>query len=676
MIIEKDGLTAEGSYSLYYAETDGNCTAQAPNTEVFGTHISRAGVQHYLTESPVTRPVELNKWYYVVSTYDGTTQRLYVNGQLRASQNTNTNPFGTLSTAPLYIGRSHQLNTWAVNGVIDDVKIYNVPLTAGQVFNEYVNDLKRPGSGNAVLFDPNLIQAINVGTGFDQTGSFSFETWVKRTNTNVTDLNAQTFMASQLNNGWSIGINQSSPQNRIYLSKVGVSQVVSASSITDTKWHHVAVTYNATTNQVIFYIDGVADAPVSYNPGGFNSGNSTYRIGGRNNGPSFDNSLNGSLDEVRVWNNVVLSQSVIRDWMCRKITSVHPHYSSLYGYFQLNEGSGTTTGGYNGFFGTFENGPIWQTSGAALGDDAVHDFVNVTKTASISHTTGENFTVTSTSGSPAGIVVYRVDEKPNSISGANSSTNNKYFGVFQSGGSSPQYTAVYNYTGNPLVTVANEPLLRLAKRADNSVTTWTQTTALPNEPANTITLTGESTEYILGQLGSPLPVTLLSFAASRCGNNVCLLWTVENEVNFSHYEVEKSTSLSNFTVIANTTARNSSARSNYTSTDLNPAGGDNFYRLKMVNLDGSFTYSKIIRINFAKTATVSLQPNPASEFVILKGLEGYQQYRIVDATGKIHLQQNIQAPVEEIDISRLSKGLYYIQLTNKNQVTSLKLVKQ
>lgn len=616
--------------------------------------------------------------------------RFYVNGKFVGA-----NPLsGTIlanSVSDLLIGARARYNPSDriefFKGDLDDIEVFNMALGDAIIFDDYVNDLKKPGSGNTLSFEPGKYVELPDDESWNFAhNDFAIEAWIYPQNIALpTTLLTQSVVgAAGSVSSFYLGLNYNGSGSLSFYTTTSTGWTHSiaspSGSIEANKWQHIVVTRQG--GQPYIYINGVSQT-LSNNAGANATPNvgiaPTIFNGTRVVEIAIQNGFNGyqgSIDELRVFNGVGLTLAQVRDWMCRKMTSAHPVYQNLVAYTRFDDGSGSLTSGYNGNFGTLINAPVWQTSGAALGDAAVHDFVNPTKTASLSANTSENITVTSTSGSPAGILVYRVDEKPNTLSGANSGDNDKYFGVFQSGGTSPQYTAVYNYTGNPLVTIANEPLLRLAKRANNSISTWTQTTALPNEPANTITLTGESTEYILGQLGSPLPVTLLSFAASRCGNNVCLLWTVENEVNFSHYEVEKSTSLSNFNVMANITARGSSARSNYSSADLNPVAGDNFYRLKMVNLDGSYSYSKVIRVNFDKADFVSIQPNPASGFVILRGLQGYHHWRIVDAAGRLQFQKNIQSPIEEIDISRLSHGLYFIQLINQHQVTSLKLVKQ
>jgi hypothetical protein len=626
-----------------------------------------------------------NNWYNWVITRSGTTIKIFINGVLVSTANTATQPVlvtGKKLSIGAIVDPAGNANYSAGNvghfkGKIDDIKIYSTALTDAQVFDAYVNDVKKPGSGNAMLFDNTLKQVVDVGNGFDQPGSFSFETWVKRTNTNTTDLNAQTFMASQQNNGWSIGINQSAPADRIYISKVGVSQVLSFSLITDTKWHHVAVTLNAAAQQVIFYIDGVADAPVPYNPGGFNSGNTNYRIGGRNNGVNFENNLNGSLDEVRVWNGIVLTQTEIRDWMCKKINSSHPEFANLQGYFRLDEGAGTMTGGYNAKFGTLINTPSWQTSGAAIGDAAAYDYANAVKTANISHTSGENFSVTSTSGSPAGIQVYRVDEQPNTLTGATGvGVNNKYFGVFQAGGTAPQYTAVYNYSGSPYVTPAIESQLRLNKRSDNAATSWALLPDAANEPANTITVTGQSTEYILGSIGVPLPVSLLNFDAHKTAGSVSVQWATTNQTDLANFEVQKSGNGTYFNTIATVLPQPGTALTSYAVNDNQPSAGDNYYRLKMVDKDGRFTYSNIIKINFSNAAPVLLQPNPARDFVTAKGLDGWQQIQLLDMAGRVQIQKTIHNNIEQLSVANLARGVYTVRLVKEGETVSLKMIKQ
>jgi Secretion system C-terminal sorting domain len=179
-----------------------------------------------------------------------------------------------------------------------------------------------------------------------------------------------------------------------------------------------------------------------------------------------------------------------------------------------------------------------------------------------------------------------------------------------------------------------------------------------------------------GSLLNPLPLTLINFTASKCNSDICLLWVTENEQNFFHFEIEKSNDSRNFTTLSNIAANNTTGRNTYTSTDINPSTGDNFYRLKMVDIDGAIKYSNIIKVNLTKPQQVSLLPNPASSFILLTGVGNYNAVRIIELSGKVLQQQTIQKSFEEINISRLPVGIYIIQLIGDTAITTIKLVKQ
>jgi hypothetical protein len=686
-ILAKGAQASEGHYNLQYGDfLDGNCGTFTPANENFASTIRKGGTEQSVFENPSTLPVTLNNWYYVVCTYDGMSQKLFVNGKLRAS-NTTAGSFGVLNTENLFIGKSNDASGYFVNGVIDDIKIYSGPLTDAQVFDAYTNDLKKPGSGNAVQFD-GTNQRIEIPDNDSWNlgaGDFTIEGWINPQSLvgSPTIITQSVAGAGSNQSSFYIGVSYNGPGSLDMYSTTGTGWThgisTNAGVITTGKWQHFSIVRISGTTSV--YVNGILQSLVqSPFSGSFGvaspmfNGTMQLTIGMQSANPA--NVYNGAIDEIRIFKGTGLTQTQVRDWMCKKITSSHPAYQNLVGYFRLDEGSSTVTSGFNGNFGTLINSPTWQTSGTPLGDAANHDFVNATKTANISAATGENFSVTSTSGSPDGIVVYHVAEAPNSNTGANNGGNNKYFGVFQSGGTTPQYTAVYNYTGNPLVNAGNESSLRLAKRNNNAVTTWAQLSALPNEPANTITVTGESTEYILGSVGTPLPVTLLSFAASKCNSGVCLLWSTENEQDFSHFEIEKSVDGTRFSSLTSVTALNTAQRNSYTAVDNNPANGANYYRLKQVNMDARFTYSRILKVDLTKPQLVSIQPNPAQNSVLIKGLAGYGHIRLMDMNGKIILQKNIQQPIEEINISQLPVGIYMLQAVKENEITTIKLLKQ
>ena len=115
-----------------------------------------------------------------------------------------------------------------------------------------------------------------------------------------------------------------------------------------------------------------------------------------------------------------------------------------------------------------------------------------------------------------------------------------------------------------------------------------------------------------------LPLDLLTFTGQLQNNNSVLLnWKTENEVNTSHFVVERSADGIRYSGIGNVTAngRNNTGGSfNYSFTDndaINQSSQRLYYRLKMVDIDGSYKYSNIISVSFPLiTGKLSIAPNP------------------------------------------------------------------
>ncbi|MEP6711992.1 MAG: T9SS type A sorting domain-containing protein, partial [Ferruginibacter sp.] len=199
--------------------------------------------------------------------------------------------------------------------------------------------------------------------------------------------------------------------------------------------------------------------------------------------------------------------------------------------------------------------------------------------------------------------------------------------------------------------------------------------------AGTITSAGAVTNFSPFTLASasplnPLPVSLIRFTAGKCNGGVCVSWVTENEQNLSRYEIEKSSDGRIFSSILSLTAANTAVQKTYTANDISPFGGANFYRLKIIDKDGSFKYSTVLKVNWDDIQVVSMLPNPAHNFTLLKGINEYSVVKIIDLTGKVMLQQNITNAVKEINTSFLPAGMYLVQLVGSAKTVSLKLVKQ
>jgi hypothetical protein len=105
-----------------------------------------------------------------------------------------------------------------------------------------------------------------------------------------------------------------------------------------------------------------------------------------------------------------------------------------------------------------------------------------------------------------------------------------------------------------------------------------------------------------------LPVQLIQFDVSILNNQAQLQWKTTNEIALSHYTVERSTDVENFAAIGNVEANNNATESSYSFTDRSPLNGNNYYRLKMIDKDGKFTYSPVKKINIQSSGDFAVFP--------------------------------------------------------------------
>ncbi|MEP7278257.1 MAG: T9SS type A sorting domain-containing protein [Bacteroidota bacterium] len=149
------------------------------------------------------------------------------------------------------------------------------------------------------------------------------------------------------------------------------------------------------------------------------------------------------------------------------------------------------------------------------------------------------------------------------------------------------------------------------------------------------------------------------------------------EINTSGFVIEKSTNGLAFDAIGTVAAKGKSSN-NYDFMAAPTNSPVNYYRLKMTDRDGRFTYSNSLRINNNATedAALSVFPNPAKDQISVSGLSGKGQIRILDTRGKLFNLINTNAQTLTIDISKYAVGLYILQYITEQETISQKLMKQ
>lgn len=179
-------------------------------------------------------------------------------------------------------------------------------------------------------------------------------------------------------------------------------------------------------------------------------------------------------------------------------------------------------------------------------------------------------------------------------------------------------------------------------------------------------MTGTSNSYTINLTAGPLPVDLLTFAATVKGCNATISWTTANEVNLAHFDVEFGTDGKQFkhnsTVLV-------TGKNNYSYTN-NQTENTGYYRLKMQDNDGSYNYSSTLKvITQCNEHAIVVYPNPASNQLNIKGATSGRQIVITNIIGQqvMSLKANGQA-LQTIDVSALANGTYNIAVINNNNV--------
>jgi hypothetical protein len=163
----------------------------------------------------------------------------------------------------------------------------------------------------------------------------------------------------------------------------------------------------------------------------------------------------------------------------------------------------------------------------------------------------------------------------------------------------------------------------------------------------------------------PLPVRLESFEARARETAAALTWKTTEELNSDRFEIEHSEKGKSWTKIGTVKARgNGEARQQYEFAHETPSPGQNLYRLKAVDLDGSFAYSKVRSVVFVNESLFSIYPNPVADKLYIKpsGASYVKSVSISNSSGQ-QVRYFDYMSGESIRLTGLTDGAYVVKIT-------------
>lgn len=206
---------------------------------------------------------------------------------------------------------------------------------------------------------------------------------------------------------------------------------------------------------------------------------------------------------------------------------------------------------------------------------------------------------------------------------------------------------------------------------------WVQQSGTTSSGTNSFTFqgyTGNFSPFAVGDLNSTLPVSGLQLQAFADKKAVVLNWSVDAEWGTKAYEVEHSTNGNSWTRIGQVSAASQASGTGthtaYQYRHENPAEAINYYRLKIVDVDGLSRYSKTVSVNVANAnAGILAYPNPVQQGVLNLSISKPGTVRIFNSNGAMIWQQQLPAGVHPVSTKNWARGIYRLEFAGR--LTSL-----
>ena len=195
-------------------------------------------------------------------------------------------------------------------------------------------------------------------------------------------------------------------------------------------------------------------------------------------------------------------------------------------------------------------------------------------------------------------------------------------------------------------------------------------------------ITSFSTFYFANPSGTILPLQLLTFTGSLENNSSAYLrWETTNEVNASHFILERSTDANNYISIGNIAANGTANEKNSYFFIDKDAGSQQttilYYRLKMVDNSGQYSYSKVVNLVLTRNVNVFLFPNPVKHSLNIQfngSVPSPVQIQVSDLNGRVVYSERrsvTQSTTVTIDVKQWKSQVYVLKVINsKNEIVT------
>jgi len=472
----------------------------------------------------------------------------------------------------------------------------------------------------------------------------------------------------------------------------GLDSVISSATVPVVTTSHIAATYNGSAMEI--YLNGNLVATKSLS-GNILGNTQLLNIGRGSFGGEF---YQGAYDEIKIW-DTCRTINQIRESMHRRLPNAA--HLNLKGYYRLDELLGSYMVDASGNCNTLIinnpgtafvqftyplGSPIVESGTMTIG--GLQSFSQVGLTLNTYNQVGSN-----------DYVIHRFNKSPFGTSpftnpGGITSVYNSHWIIYRYGsGTIDSAEATFSIAG--INSGASLSDLKLYNRPNAAVGAWTllgASASAINTTNQTVSFnlltSGFNAQFAIGAVNNPLPVTWVDFSGKHTEDNAQLTWSVAAEKNNKGYFVERSIDGVSFEEIDFVNGKGDHTyMTSYTYTDYGvfKQYQTAYYRLRQVDFNGKFTYSKTVMLTASIDADVisSVYPNPMNNQLNIElGNVAAEKVtlNVFDVTGK--LVQMVELPVnngkliQTNELSGLHSGIYMLQITHQNKlVYQTKLIK-
>lgn len=190
---------------------------------------------------------------------------------------------------------------------------------------------------------------------------------------------------------------------------------------------------------------------------------------------------------------------------------------------------------------------------------------------------------------------------------------------------------------------------------------------------------GGNNIYALDATIVPFPLSLSAFTAELKGNEVAVKWTTEQELNTSHFNIQRSITGKEFITIGKVNAVGTSGQNSYSYTDKELGkAAILYYRLEIVEKDGKISYSKIQSIKLKQSFDFNLSSGRNEAVISLGDVNGMVTVKISDANGRTQVQQKQKVVAGEsirISTATFASGIYFVTVEMDGNIQTKRMVK-